>query len=119
MSTRRPNGPLTKFVLSYMLVSIKSAWSGNEKLSLVFWGYYISGQLGLGLLVGTLLVVIPSETVQITAAVLLLLPYVVWVSWSVWACAYNVGQKFWGHAARVVVVISVMSAIRNLIVIME
>lgn len=102
-----------------MLVSIKSAWSGNEKLSLVFWGYYISGQLGLGLLVGTLLVVIPSETVQITAAVLLLLPYVVWVSWSVWACAYNVGQKFWGHAARVVVVISVMSAIRNLIVIME
>ncbi|MBV2091682.1 MAG: hypothetical protein KUF72_12430 [Candidatus Thiodiazotropha sp. (ex Ctena orbiculata)] len=102
-----------------MLLFIKSAWSGNEKRTLVFWGYYLSGQLGLGLLVGTLLVVIPSETVQITAAVLLLLPYVIWVSWSVWACAYNVGQKYWGHAARVVVVISVMSAIRNLIVIME
>ncbi|MCG7899528.1 MAG: hypothetical protein JAY99_05665 [Candidatus Thiodiazotropha lotti] len=102
-----------------MLVFIKSAWSGKEKLSLVFWGYYISGQLGLALLVGTLLILIPSETAQIIAAVLLLLPYLIWASWSVWTCAYNVGQKYWGHAARAVVVISVMSAIRNLNVILE
>ncbi|MCG7870797.1 MAG: hypothetical protein N0C83_14555 [Candidatus Thiodiazotropha lotti] len=102
-----------------MLLFIKSAWTGKEKLSLVFWGYYISGQLGLALLIGAFLVFIPSETAQIIAAVLLFLPYVIWASWSVWACAYNVEQKYWGHAARVVVVISVMSAIRNLIVILE
>ncbi|MCG8106538.1 MAG: hypothetical protein JAY65_07600 [Candidatus Thiodiazotropha endolucinida] len=87
--------------------------SGKEKLSLLFWGYYISGQLGLALLVGTLLTYIPIGTAQIALSAILVLPYMIWANWSVWACAYNVEQKYWDHAARVVVVITVMSAIRS------
>ncbi|MEW8494953.1 MAG: hypothetical protein AB2604_14205 [Candidatus Thiodiazotropha taylori] len=96
-----------------MLEFISSAWSGKEKLSLVFWGYYILGQLGIALLVGTLLTFIQSETAQIALSAILVLPYMIWASWSVWACAYNVEQKYWGHAARAVVVISVASAVRS------
>lgn len=96
-----------------MLIFIQRALSGKEKLSLVFWGYYILGQLGLALLAGALLTFIPSETARFALTAILVLPYMIWASWSVWVCAYNVDQKYWGHAARAVVVISVASAVRS------
>lgn len=82
---------------------IKKAWRGEQRLGVVFWGYYL-GFSFLFLLVygvlGLLLDVFPDiAKIAIAAMSLLMLIYFVWVVVSVWRCANN-AKPVWHTLAR-------------------
>lgn len=86
---------------------IKAAWNGKAPLVRVFWLYYFLGHLTLGALVGVTAAILETNGLSsgiIILATLIVLPYVVWSTWSVWACAFNVKWRPWGYMARAYVV---------------
>jgi len=98
--------------------AIKEAWYGKERLSLVFWGYYVLGGLGIGVLLGTTLGLSAVYGVQYLGIIfgILIFPYFIWSTWSVWACAFNVHWKPLGYVARAIVALSVIHWIYNLLI---
>lgn len=94
--------------------AIRTAWSGKENLALVFWGYFVLGQIGFGLamgMIGALSVIYELEFIAIIFAVFMLLPFVIWSTWSVWVCAFNVKWQPWGYAARTIVFLIVITKV--------
>ena len=80
---------------------VKKAWRGEEKLWKVFWIYDILG--------GFLLVVINKILGKILGASLILgisdfviwIVFCIWITVSLWRCAFNLDWKFWGYIARI------------------
>ena len=85
---------------------IQSAWNGNERLTLVFWGYYVLGTSGISFLLGLVLVmpVLSDILILRTGVIFLGLTYFIWVVVSVWQCAFNVKNKIYGYIARIIVI---------------
>ena len=79
------------------------AFRGRERLTLVFWGFYVMGglvavilpfvvaeplyDLGLPLWSFTLIAVVQSL-------------YLLWAHISLWACAFNSSRRVWGYLTR-------------------
>ena len=94
------------------------AWRGSEKLSIVFWGYFVLGHIGFALIAGIIggysgIFNIPY--VAILFSILFYLPFIVWSLWSVWNCAFNVEWKPWAYIARGVTLIVVIQKIYYLV----
>ncbi len=95
---------------------IQAAWKGNIPLVRAFWAYYFIGQIFIAVMlgaIGALLDSIGLWYVTVGLVVLVVLPYVIWSSWSVWTCAFNVKRRPWGYVARLVIVINVIGIIQN------
>lgn len=95
---------------------LRRCWEGREKLWVVFWAYgvfgsgvIIAGSLALvliGLQIG--LLVAPSDTdgglvggiIGIVLGAMAALPYLIWMTVSLWRCAPNCERKIWGQLVR-------------------
>jgi len=97
--------------------AIKDAWYGRERLSLVFWGYYVLGGLAAGTLLGTILGLCAAYEVAYLGIMfgILIFPYFIWSTWSVWACSFNVHWQPLGYVARAIVALSIFNWIFRLI----
>ncbi len=99
----------------------KRCWRGQEPLWKVFWGWFFFGHgIILGCSVGFMVLAMVFGFVtsprsldagiagMAAGAVLLVLavvPYGVWSAVSVWRCANNCINKFWGYLVRLVVIV--------------
>tara|TARA_B100001013_G_C24518340_1_gene405905 strand:- start:181 stop:609 length:429 start_codon:yes stop_codon:yes gene_type:complete len=97
------NTKIENFLFSY--------WNGKQKLWKAFWvmgfifqfliGYFLFLLLYIGSLFGL--------TWSIKIIIFLISNiYTIWVLFSIWNCAYNVKEKFWGNLSRVIVVLNVV-----------
>ena len=95
---------------------IKRCWHGREKLWIVFWAYGVFGTGGIlagclamifiGLQVG--LVVAPQDThggyigslVGMALGAAMALPYLIWMTVSLYRCAPNCETKIWGRLVQ-------------------
>ena len=90
-----------------MAAAITRAFSGQERLSVVFWLYAVLGGLIVSALSNFGLSVANSAGVRVlgigisVAVVLTALVYYAWAFVSVWRCAFNVHRRIWGYVARV------------------
>ncbi len=99
---------------------IKRSWRGEEKLSRVFWLYYVLGEFILFLFL-FLIVFLISKVVTSVPPFLIFLIYVIpglgyfiWIFVSLWRCAFNSNWKGWGYFIRtweVTIVISLFGGI--------
>jgi len=94
----------------------KRAWEGRERLWIVFW---VCGVFGMGVVIAGWLAVVfiglqigllaaPQDTqggfagalTGITLGTLAGVPYLVWMTVSLWRCAPNCEVKLWGRLTR-------------------
>ncbi|PIW27023.1 MAG: hypothetical protein COW30_11650 [Rhodospirillales bacterium CG15_BIG_FIL_POST_REV_8_21_14_020_66_15] len=91
-------------------------WNGRERLWIVFWAYGVFGTGGIlasclamifiGLQIG--LLVAPQDTdggyyggmAGMALGAALAVPYVIWMTVSLWRCAPNCETKMWGRLVR-------------------
>jgi len=79
---------------------------GRERLVVVFWYYFVLGELGLVLLLVAASTAVPMVRAPLLMGVLTvafavpLVAYHLWVMVSLWTCAFNVRLRFWGYLAR-------------------
>ena len=92
---------ITKFVADFFATEIR-AWHGEEPLWKIFWGYgvAISGVLIAFYIIGFYVDRIALRQVL----VLCFAPYTAWILVSVWRCANNTRERFWGLLARLLTV---------------
>lgn len=75
-------------------------WNGEEPLARVFWIY--------GVLASTVVTILFVMLVRIEGPgfgihqflILSFVPYTVWILVSIWRCAFNVENAYYGHLAR-------------------
>jgi len=85
---------------------IKKSWKGEEKLWKVFWIYnfLLGGLINIGI----------GQTEKLEAEymlwflIIVTLIWVVWVSVSLWRCAFNASWKGWGYIVRGFLVLSLV-----------
>ena len=90
---------------------ITKAWSGQERLVVVFWGYYLVLSLIITALIPIALGLAGSAggaKIALFLGVPLIIAYTVWVLVSLWRSALNCRWKGWGYMARVLVVLSIV-----------
>ena len=88
-----------------------SYWNGKEKLWKAFWLMGFAFQIFLlfffifiiyiGSLIGL------SWSIQITIFLISII-YTIWIYVSIWNCAYNVKNVFWGHIARFYIIFNIL-----------
>jgi len=93
------------------MLRLWSSLRGRERLTKVFWVYYLAG--------ATLLTVVPHLAAEplydrgvplwcfILFAVIQV-SYLLWVHVSLWRCAFNVANRVWGYLARVLVCVAIL-----------
>lgn len=88
------------------------ALRGQERLVIVFWGYCLMGSLIFGVLMfwAFRLFPAPYRTLGNLLTGVLFVLYFLWAHISLWMCAFNVGRRGWGYAARCYTVLVVLYA---------
>lgn len=75
-----------------------AAWRGRQPLWKVFWLYGVAVS---GILIAIYLFAFLIEAVALRQIlVLCFAPYTAWIVVSIWRCAFNAREKFWGMLAR-------------------
>jgi hypothetical protein len=86
-----------EFAVDFFAMEIRS-WHGEEPLWKVFWGY---GVLTSAILATIYAVAIYNAHLVLQQVLLLcFVAYTIWILISVWRCAENTQEKFWGLLAR-------------------
>ena len=98
--------PVTN-VLTKILESLGASWRGYERLSVVFWIYYLPVVFILGLLPEAP----PSEWYLWIPITIIPLIWLVWTMVSLWRCAYATDYRILGHLVRLNVFIGVVVAL--------
>jgi hypothetical protein len=94
------------------------AWRGQERLWFVFWIYAVVVGIVLQLLVviaGTAGVVGGLGMVIGIPLIIAIAAYSVWISVSMWRCAWNAKAKFWGYIVRILTVLTLISYVLTII----
>jgi len=88
---------MIEFAVDFFATEIRS-WRGEEPLWKVFWGY---GVVTSGILTAIYAAAIYNVYVALQQALLLCFAaYTIWILISVWRCAGNTQERFWGLLAR-------------------
>jgi len=87
---------------------IFNAWNGSSKLWLVFWVYNVIFGVTIEVVYEYISTLNYPSTNIIFAPLLAI--YFIWISVSLWKCAYNAKSKVWGHLVRILLAISVVAA---------
>jgi hypothetical protein len=78
------------------------AWRGEQPLRTVFWGYGVAAS---GALIALYVIAFYVDHIGLRQALLLCFAaYTVWILVSVWRCANNTSEPFWGLMARLLTV---------------
>ncbi len=81
---------------------ILSSFNGHEKLWMAYWINFVAINNAVSNLVEKF-VIDKSITIQIIALIVSL-AVLIWGMVSVWRCAFNVENHYWGYIARVMVI---------------
>jgi hypothetical protein len=97
------------------------ALTGKQRLSMVFWGYCVSGTPMVGILLFSALRLFPSSqrTLGNLVTGILFVSYFSWAHISLWMCAFNVARRGWGYAARGYAVVAVILYVAGVAVNLE
>lgn len=82
---------------------ILSSFNGHEKLWMAYWINFVVVNNAVSNLVESF-VIYKNITIQIIASIVSL-AVLIWGMVSVWRCAFNVKNHYWGYIARVMVVV--------------
>ncbi len=96
------------------MVAVIKSWKGEERLSVVFWIYFVIGQVVIALLLSSLSKVsqdMGASYMRLIFTMAFVVPYMVWTTWSVWRCAFNVSWAPWGYVARLLILILVIEKV--------
>jgi hypothetical protein len=81
---------------------ILSSFNGNEKLWMAYWVNFFAINNAASNLAEQF-VIGKSVTIQVIALIIIL-AVLIWSMVSVWRCAFNVENHYWGYVARVMVI---------------
>jgi hypothetical protein len=86
---------------------IAKAWRGEERLWKVFWIYNFLIGIAMGM---------PIEYIENLIAlsiffIAVFLPWGVWVTVSMWRCAFNSGWRGWGYIVRGIVILALVAIV--------
>jgi hypothetical protein len=81
---------------------ILSSFNGHEKLWMAYWVNFFAINSAVSNL-AEIFVINESVTIQIIALIVSL-AVLIWSTVSVWRCAFNVENHYWGYVARVMVI---------------
>ncbi len=87
---------------------LSRAWNGDERLSKVFWFYYVPVVAAMQF---AWYLIELQEGPRWIFEGLLAIPeifYLVWILVSLWRCAFNCQVKLWGYVVRGLVVVHVV-----------
>jgi len=95
---------------------LSSIWRGEEKLSVVFWYYFILGSLAISLFVSIPfgIMILLGVTNILFASVIIYTPlliYYFWILGSLWNSAFNVQWVAWGYMTRAFVVFNIIYSV--------
>jgi hypothetical protein len=100
-----------------MTTAISRAWSGKERLAIVFWYYAFLGAIAVSLLSGWAFKAADTADIKVVGSVLnfltfiAVLAYSIWVAVALWRCALNVGRQLWSNLARLVALAQVAGTV--------
>lgn len=106
---------------------IKRAWRGEERLWKVFWVYGILAGYALDAvtMLGFVMLIPHVHLMPWHAPVWLyvlgavwtifLWCFSIWTAVALWKCSFNSGRRYWGYAARVAYVLSVVLTVSHLV----
>ena len=98
---------------------VMDAFRGRERLAIVFWYYWVLGQLGVVLLflgAWALIEHVPPGILKVVVGLLVAIPvvaYEIWVLVSLWTCAFNVKTKIWAYVVRAYVVLNAVGYLQG------
>jgi hypothetical protein len=87
--------------------AIKASWNGQERLWKVFWIYNWLFGIAIGLASEAAESALPRP-VSLAVSVFGL-AWAVWVTVSLWRCAFNADWRGWGYVVRAIVVLAVIA----------
>lgn len=96
------------------LNAIRASWSGNERLWKVFWIYNWLFGTAIGIGSEAAANVLPWPALLVIG--LLTVAWAIWITVSLWRCAFNASWRGWGYIVRAIVVVSVVAAIFGILV---
>ncbi len=97
---------------------LKEIWRGEEKLSVVFWLFYVVGGLGVALLLSLFMFLGESVAwwLNYLAILLIAVPYSVFIYVSLWRSAFNVENKMFGHGVRALLLYLLLATMYDFLV---
>ena len=85
---------------------LKNAWSGGERLWKVFWLY----NMVLGTFLSVTFDVVAEENLLLLGLLSgVMIIWAVWVTVSLWRCAFNTDWRGWGYIVRALVLLSLVT----------
>ena len=96
---------------------LRESWRGERQLFVVFWGYGIAFYIVLLCTAALLLYALPNflEGPILIAAVIILIPYNIWIIVSIWRCAKN-AKPLWRDLARFWLALSIVGLIIRILI---
>jgi hypothetical protein len=95
------------------LKAILASWKGHERLWKVFWIYNWLCGTAVGIGVEAAAKVLPWPALLVIAVFVLI--WAVWVTVSLWRCAFNASWRGWGYLVRAGIVLGVMAIVVTLV----
>jgi hypothetical protein len=95
------------------LDAILASWKGHERLWKVFWIYNGLFGTAVGIGVAAAAKVLPWPALLVIAVFVLI--WVVWVTVSLWNCAFNSSWRGWGYIVRAGVVLGIIAIVIALV----
>jgi len=89
--------------------TIVASWKGNERLWKVFWIYNWLVGTAVGIGVEAASNSLPMSAFLVVAVLILI--WAVWVTVSLWRCAFNASWRGWGYIVRAVVGLAVIATV--------
>ena len=92
---------------------VRSSWDGSERLWKVFWIYGVMAgtAIGTGVHFASKVLSVP-ELLLVTATAL---SWALWVTVSLWRCAFNSSWRGWGYGVRAGIVLGVTAIVVELV----
>ena len=87
---------------------VAQAWRGELKLWVVYWLYGGITGIALGMILGLL-------GLPLLVTYLLMAPWAVWITVSIWRCAFNCSWRGWAYLARILALLGVANFVAQVV----
>jgi len=100
-------------MVSQSLDAFRSGWDGSARLWKIFWVY--GAVVGTAIGIGVDLASRVLSTSQLFVIAVPVLSWALWLTVSLWRCAFNSSWRGWGHGVRAAIVLGVAAVVVALV----